>query len=79
MYFSGFLSTGDHYSPGNYGLWDQQRALEFIKENIADFRGNPGLVTLFGQSTGAASVGLHLISPRSVSKWTELFFSFFAT
>ena len=62
------MSTGDNYLPGNYGLWDQQRALEFIKENIRYFRGNPGMVTIFGHSTGAASVGMHLLSPRSYSK-----------
>ncbi|XP_052762657.1 acetylcholinesterase-like [Mya arenaria] len=61
----GFLSTADQYSPGNYGLWDQHRALEFVKENIRSFRGNPNMVTIFGHSTGAASVGLHLLSPRS--------------
>ena len=71
--FSGFLSTGDQYCPGNFGLFDQQRALEFIKENIRDFRGNPGMVTIFGQSTGAACVGLHLLSPRSVSKFSLIF------
>ncbi|WAR15894.1 ACES-like protein [Mya arenaria] len=40
-------------------------ALEFVKENIRSFRGNPNMVTIFGHSTGAASVGLHLLSPRS--------------
>ena len=49
-------------------MWDQVRALEFVKENIEAFRGNPQLVTLVGQSTGAACVGLHLLSPRSNSK-----------
>ncbi|KAL5014368.1 hypothetical protein ScPMuIL_008638 [Solemya velum] len=62
----GFLSTGDAQAPGNYGLWDQRKALEFVRDNIRSFRGNPNLVTIFGQSTGAASVGLHLVSPRSV-------------
>ncbi|XP_060583528.1 cholinesterase 1-like, partial [Ruditapes philippinarum] len=61
----GFMSTGDQFSPGNYGLWDQHRALEFVKENIRYFRGDPGMVTIVGHSTGAASVGLHLLSPRS--------------
>ncbi|XP_060065898.1 acetylcholinesterase-like [Ylistrum balloti] len=61
----GFLSTNDQNSAGNYGMFDQVRALEWIRLNIDRFRGNPNVVTLFGQSTGAASVGLHLLSPRS--------------
>lgn len=61
----GFLSTNDRNSAGNYGMFDQVRALEWVKLNIERFRGNPHVVTLFGQSTGAASVGLHLLSPRS--------------
>ncbi|XP_063446000.1 cholinesterase 1-like [Mytilus trossulus] len=61
----GFLSTNSRDSWGNYGMWDQIRALEFVKENIEAFRGNPNLVTIAGQSTGAACVGLHLLSPRS--------------
>lgn len=65
---AGFLSTNDANSPGNYGMWDQLRALEFVRENIRSFRGNPGIVTIFGQNTGASSVGLQILSPRSVSK-----------
>lgn len=49
-------------------MWDQLRALEFVRENIRSFRGNPGIVTIFGQNTGASSVGLQILSPRSVSK-----------
>ncbi|XP_067665939.1 cholinesterase-like isoform X1 [Haliotis asinina] len=61
----GFLSTGDQHAPGNYGMWDQIRALEFVKRTISSFRGNPNLVTIMGQSVGAVSVGLHLLSPRT--------------
>lgn len=61
----GFLSTNDRNSAGNYGMFDQVRALEWVRTNIEHFRGNPNVVTLFGQSTGASSVGLHLLSPRS--------------
>ena len=67
-YNLGFLCTNDANSPGNYGMWDQVRALEFVKENIRNFRGNPGIITIFGQNTGAASVGLQILSPRTVSK-----------
>ncbi|XP_005099649.1 neuroligin-4, Y-linked [Aplysia californica] len=62
----GFFSTGDRYSPGNYGLFDQRRALQFVKRAIQSFRGNPKKITIMGHSSGAASVGIHLLSPRSV-------------
>lgn len=62
----GFFSTGDRYAPGNYGMFDQVKALKFVKKTIKSFRGNPAQVTLMGQDAGAASVGMHLVSPRSV-------------
>jgi len=44
---------------------DQVLALQWVKKNIDKFGGNPKKVTLFGQSAGSASVGLHLLSPMS--------------
>ncbi|XP_055327579.1 acetylcholinesterase-like [Paramacrobiotus metropolitanus] len=61
----GFLSTGDINSPGNYGMLDQRMAIEWVKNNIRAFRGDPDRITIFGQSSGAASVGLHTLSFRS--------------
>ncbi|XP_033228992.1 esterase FE4-like [Belonocnema kinseyi] len=58
----GFLSTGDLEAPGNFGLKDQVLALKWVQKNIRAFGGNPKRVTLFGQSAGAVSVGLHLLS-----------------
>lgn len=61
----GFLSTGDNLIPGNVGLKDQVVALEWIKENIENFGGDPEKITLMGQSAGAASIGYLLQAPQT--------------
>lgn len=50
---------------GNHGLMDQTRALAWVRTNAAAFGGDPGRVTLAGQSAGARSVCGHLASPAS--------------
>ena len=57
----GFLA-GTAGLKGNFGFMDQQLALRWVQDNIARFGGDPGRVTLSGQSAGAMSVGLHLLS-----------------
>ncbi|XP_053675402.1 juvenile hormone esterase-like [Anopheles nili] len=61
----GFLSTGDAIAPGNYGLKDQTLALQWVQRHIRSFGGDQRLVTIVGQSAGATSVHMHMISPRS--------------
>ncbi|XP_068633730.1 carboxylic ester hydrolase-like [Battus philenor] len=61
----GFLSTGDEVIPGNAGLKDQSFALQWIKNNIMMFGGNPDSITLTGCSAGGASVHYHYLSPMS--------------
>lgn len=57
----GFLFLGD--GNANLGLLDQIAALTWVQENIAAFGGDPGNVTIFGESAGGMSVGTLLSMP----------------
>jgi para-nitrobenzyl esterase len=65
----GFLAhpglSAEGSKPGNQGLWDQRFALEWVKANIDKFGGDPGNVTIFGESAGSLDVCLHVASPQT--------------
>lgn len=50
---------------GNYGHMDQIRALEWVRDNIAQFGGDPSKVLIFGQSGGATGTLVLVASPRA--------------
>ena len=62
----GFLANralGPH--SGDYGLQDQQAALQWVRSNIRAFGGNPGNITVFGESGGGSSVCDLIASPTA--------------
>ncbi len=61
--YPGLVRESRHHSAGNYGLLDQIAALRWVRRNIANFGGDAGNITIFGQSAGASSVWLLMQSP----------------
>jgi para-nitrobenzyl esterase len=76
----GFLNLGQLKSgadadtaSGNFAILDNIKALEFLKQNIANFGGDRNNVTIMGQSAGAINVDALLTSPKLADASTKLF------
>ncbi|GLA12851.1 hypothetical protein AnigIFM62618_009366 [Aspergillus niger] len=67
----GFLALNDGKTNGNFGLADQIAALDWVRQNIKAFGGDPDQITIFGQSAGAASVRALLASPKAKGKFSR--------
>ena len=59
------VTNGKIPSSGSEGMLDQVAALEWVRDNIAEFGGDPGNVTIFGESAGGMSVGTLLAMPAA--------------
>ena len=65
FFFAGFMCLPTDSAPGNMGLFDQILGLEWVRDNIGYFGGDPNRVTIFGQSAGGASVSHLMLSPAA--------------
>ncbi|KAF9139679.1 hypothetical protein BGX30_007619 [Mortierella sp. GBA39] len=52
----------------NWGLYDQEVALEWVRKNIHNFGGNPNEITLMGHSSGASSAGYHMLTTATMGQ-----------
>jgi para-nitrobenzyl esterase len=62
----GFFGYPGLDGSGTFGLQDQQAALAWVRRNAAAFGGDPGNITLFGESAGSMSACAQLVSPSAV-------------
>jgi len=68
FYHPALLTDDPLNDSGNHGLLDLIKALQFVKDNIASFGGDPNNITVMGQSAGAANVFNLMVSPLTEGK-----------
>lgn len=68
----GFLSDGTKYMPGNLGLEDVRVALGWVQQNIGDFGGDPGKVTVAGHGQGATIAHLLALNPTTSALFSKM-------
>ncbi len=66
-----FTAEDEHHTSGNYAVLDQLAAISWVKANIANFGGNPGNITVFGQSAGGRDTFNLLVTPLAAGLFSH--------